>query len=568
MNSILRMIDPGVIAQVIGTAREARPSMNADLRVPNPGNPQAPGAVGNAWFGPGVPLRPHAQQVIGRAFDFPSSYNIQQRPRVGESIDFPTLRALADNFDLLRLVIETRKDQIAKMEWNIQPRGGVKKSKKLDPQVEARCKRIEHFLRYPDREHDWNTWLRLILEDLLVLDAPAVYVRRDGLGDLYSLDVIDGATIKRVIDESGRTPMHPQTAYQQILKGMPAVDYTTEDLYYMPRNPRPHKIYGQSPVEQVITTVNIAIRRQASQLQYYTEGNIPEAVIGTPETWTPQQVAEFQAYWDSLLEGNSAARRHAKFVPGQLSIQFTRSDQNLMDQYDEWLARIICYCFSLPPLPFVKQMNRATAQTHYQMALEEGLVPMLNWVKSLIDRVISRAVGCDDLEFNWVEDKEVDPQARASIDSMYLRIGVKSIDEVREDLGLDPLGMDHAIIGAGPMGAIFIKDLVNPEIRAATTEAMKMQANPQQGGPMIDPQTGMPMDPAMLQQMQGQPGQPGQQVDVDGRPVSPEVDPRVFAELQAIEAMMSKAEDVPTEVEEMLAERGYKVVEDDGSNDR
>jgi hypothetical protein len=546
----MRLIDPGVIARVIGAASETRPSMNADLRPRDAGSVNGSGGAGQSWFGPGIPMRPQAQKVQGRALDFPSSYNLQQRPRTGEAIDFGTLRMLADNFDLLRLVIETRKDQIAKLEWNIQPRGGVKKADKMDEETKARCKRIEKFLRYPNRENDWGTWLRILLEDVLVLDAPSVYVRRDGIGEVYSLDIIDGSTIKRVIDEYGRTPIAPATAYQQILKGMPAVDYNTDELYYMPRNPRPHKIYGQSPVEQVITTVNIAIRRQASQLQYYTEGNIPEALIGTPESWTPQQVSEFQAYWDALLEGNTAARRHAKFVPGQLGVQFTRSDNNLMDQYDEWLARIICYCFSLPPLPFVKQMNRATAQTHYQMALEEGLIPMLNWVKSLIDRVISRAMGADDLEFAWVDDKEVDPQARASIDNIYLRMGVKSIDEVREELGLDPLGMDHAIIGAGPMGAIFIKDLLNPEVRAANVESLKAIGQPQ---PMIDPNTGMPIDPSMMGGMPPDNRQPG-----------PDVDRRVYEELLAVEAMMSKAEDVPVEVEELLADRGYKVVEDDG----
>ena len=31
-------------------------------------------------------------------------------------------------------------------------------------------------------------------------------------------------------------------------------------------------------------SVNIALRRQLYQLQYYTEGNVPEALIALPET--------------------------------------------------------------------------------------------------------------------------------------------------------------------------------------------------------------------------------------------------------------------------------------------
>jgi hypothetical protein len=39
-------------------------------------------------------------------------------------------------------------------------------------------------------------------------------------------------------------------------------------------------------------TVNIALRRQMHQLQYYTEGNVPEALIGVPEAWTPDQIGQ------------------------------------------------------------------------------------------------------------------------------------------------------------------------------------------------------------------------------------------------------------------------------------
>src|ERR1700732_2278603 len=81
---------------------------------------------------------------------------------------------------------------------------------------------------------------------------------------------LDGATIKPVIDPWGRVPqpyldgdrlVYP-VAYQQILKGYPAIDYSVRDLTYRPRQLRVNRVYGMSPVEQVVTTVNIALRRQ------------------------------------------------------------------------------------------------------------------------------------------------------------------------------------------------------------------------------------------------------------------------------------------------------------------
>jgi hypothetical protein len=41
-----------------------------------------------------------------------------------------------------------------------------------------------------------------------------------------------------------------------------------------------------SPVEQVQMTVSIALRRQLSQLEYYTAGSVPDAVLGVPPEWS------------------------------------------------------------------------------------------------------------------------------------------------------------------------------------------------------------------------------------------------------------------------------------------
>ncbi|HUN44996.1 MAG TPA: phage portal protein, partial [Stellaceae bacterium] len=198
------------------------------------------------------------------------------------------------------------------------------------------------------------------------------------------------------------------------------------------------------------------LRRQVAQLQYYTEGNVPEAMIGVPESWSPDQIRQFQDYWDALLEGNTAARRHAKFVPGGMTPTFTR-EPVLKDDWDEWLARVVCFAFSVAPTPFVRDSNRATAQTTQQAALAEGLSPLLRWVKGLLDEVIHRHLGFADLEFAWGLGKDQDPQQQAAIDDTYVRAGIKSVDEVRAELGLDPVGFGNAIYTG--TGAVPLRDV-------------------------------------------------------------------------------------------------------------
>lgn len=413
-------IDPGIVARVA-----------AGLRLMVTG--KAPD-----WFGPMAPLPemvPAEQKpsVIGRQFDFQVGYNTQTRPRTGEAVTFDQMRALADNYDILRLVIETRKDQMEKLQWQFKP-----KDSKAKP--DARCVELEKFFRFPDKEHGWSTWLRMLLEDLLVIDAPTIYPRPNLGGDLYALEPIDGATIKRVLDEFGRTPLPPEPAYQQILKGVPAINYSRDELLYLPRNPRTHKVYGYSPVEQIIITVNIALRRQANQLSYYTEGNVPNLLFSVPKEWNPDQIRQFQEWWDSVTQGQT--KHYGRFIPeGATPVEIKQPP--LKDMYDEWLARVVCFCFSIEPTPFVAQVNRATAETSRQQSLSEGLAPLKNWVKGFVDQVTSRYFGIDDLEFAWVDEEVVEPKARAEIAQIYVSSKIITPDEARAELGKDPLSPEE-----------------------------------------------------------------------------------------------------------------------------
>lgn len=413
------------------------------------------------WFGPLNPMSPSAPpEVAGRQFDYPSGYNLNIRPRAYSPIGFGELRSFADSYDVLRLLIETRKDQMARLRWTIAPRDqdGTRASR----EAAAKDKRViaaRAFWERPDGENNWNGWLRALLEDLLVIDAPTLYVRRNRAGQMmqapppvgdprYGLALMDGSTIKRVIDDWGRTPLPwvNETgatiwppAYQQQLKGLPAVDYLARDMIYRPRNLRTGHIYGYSPVEQIIVTINIALRRQLFTLNYFTEGNIPEALLGAPDNWTPTQIKEFQVWLDTLLQGDLATRRKMTMVPGGVAKTYIPTkDPELKGVFDEWLARVCCFAFSISPAPFVAMMNRATAEAAQTAALEEGIAPLQGWVKALVDDVLAAEQDAPDLEFRWEEDEEVDPVQASTINVERVRAGVLTLNESRRSIGEDP----------------------------------------------------------------------------------------------------------------------------------
>jgi hypothetical protein len=122
-------------------------------------------------------------------------------------------------------------------------------------------------------------------------------------------------------------------------------------------------------------------------------------------------------------------------MPAEFKLTETRQPP-LKDQYDEWLARVICYAFSVPASAFVTQVNRATSETLRTQAAQEGLVPLKAWVKMMFDRVIGEYFREPDLEFYWVGDDAVDPLQQAQTIAILVNAGVKTRDEARADLGL------------------------------------------------------------------------------------------------------------------------------------
>ena len=100
-------------------------------------------------------------------------------------------------------------------------------------------------------------------------------------------------------------------------------------------------------------TVNIAPSRQLWQLDYFTEGSIPDALIGVPQSWTPDQIRQFQDYWDTEFAGESAAR-----------VVQTKEPEH-KDEFDEWLARIICYAFQHDPEKWMPVFRKDHADFKY-----------------------------------------------------------------------------------------------------------------------------------------------------------------------------------------------------------
>jgi hypothetical protein len=143
-----------------------------------------------------------------------------------------------------------------------------------------------------------------------------------------------------------------------------------------------------------------------------------------------------QRNFDAYLAGN-IQKRHRIFVGPEGKLQALKQPE-LKTEVDEWLARIISYAFSVSPQPFVREMNRATAQTAKESLLEEGLQPLLTYFAELFNFVIRKYCGVTDLEFTWQDQEPEDQTAEGNLCAELVLSAILTPNERRARLGLPP----------------------------------------------------------------------------------------------------------------------------------
>jgi hypothetical protein len=422
---------------------------------PQPPNQIADVDSGRNIYSPQQPIAPFGPPAITypREWDYQPGANIDIVPaRLGL---FEMLRIMSQSWGILRTVIETRKDQIMRLPWAISSRANPR-------QTNPRVAELTSFFKKPDGKNRWDRWFRLLLEDLLVIDAATLYTGwRRADGKPFVVEVLDGATIKPLIDDAGRRPDYPSPAYQQIIKGLPLVNFDESEILYAPMRPRPQMpMFGYPPTEQILVEAMQGIQRALYQANFWREGTMPELIMTVPAGWTAAQISQFQNMFDTAAAGDLTQKSRIRFVPdGMKPFDIKNANgEGLKADYDEWLATIVCYAFSVSKQPFVRMMNRATAETAQQAAEEEGLHPLMTWFKTeIMDPIIQEqqyGFGYDDLEFNFLAQQEIDAQQQMTVLTGFVKEGIKTRNEARDELNLAPRPGGDALTvdtGAGPV---------------------------------------------------------------------------------------------------------------------
>ena len=453
-------------------------------------------------MGPGQPLPTQPLDPTGRGgvtiprrWQYPVGTNLTVTPGATKLVDFRTLRMLAKVYDIARRCIEIRRQEIAQMRWEVVARDP---KKEIEPE---RLTALTNFFEYPDRINGrrWDGWIKTLLEEVFVIDALAVYPHPTWLpgrgpvgSDLFALEILDGSTIKPLLDIRGARPMPPLPAYQQILYGVPRSEmvsdiaaqdlpaapmadpdvflkpyFTGEELYYEVYNPTSDTPYGFSNLEQIIVNVNLALKRQQYWTAYFTEGTVPAGYIEVPEEWTAPMIREFEEGWNSLLAGDIAWKQRVKATPGPFTpIRPVVGDGAGVVAFDEWLAKITCIGFDVTPTELGLDPKSGLGGTGWSEQQEnvlyrKSLRPLTSWVEVILNEVLATWLRSPDLRFKFVFDEIEDALKKAQQFQIEFGTAQKTANELRTEQGLAPSPEDNAnkLIVITRQGPILLEDI-------------------------------------------------------------------------------------------------------------
>ena len=476
-------------------------------------------------FGPGQPIMPGAINPLrddGRADPRRYEYQVAQNLNIGTEqklVQFKTLRGAAEQIDIVRRCIEVLKAKISGLDWDIVIAQDA--SEKIISEIggdhvramsQARSKfsdeiyRLRTFWENPDKANGLTfiDWMMMSLEEILVLDAWAIWPQKTVGGDLYGFQILDGSTIKPMLDDRGMRPMAPQAAYQQILYGFPRSEFmansddvnadgefTSDDLSYFIRNRRANSVYGSSPVERCLPLADLYLRRQQWLRAEYTDGVTPEMMLTSDADFgnDPLVMKQYENIINDNLAGQTEQRKRALILPSGLKPEFYEGyGEKFKAALDEYLITSITGHFGVLPTEIGFSAKGGLGASGHQQGEAEaaqsiGVAPLAQWISKMLTNISYTYLGMPrELEFKFMISEIRDNEEMAKKSDLELRGGTKTINERRSELGLpllDTPAADQPILVAGNGVFLFSPEgIVNAAAPIAGVENVQDEVDP------------------------------------------------------------------------------------------
>lgn len=413
------------------------------------------------------------------------------------TMTYDMLRRMSET-PLIKAIITTRQAQVAEFAYpqnnKFEPGFVIKKKQKhfAEEQDEVTEKdrenmhNIAEFLINGGEDGNaWNgdtfdTFLKKIVEDSLVLDQATFEVVRNNFGQPIEFLATDGGTF-RVADtyeqEKSENTLGREEVkgylpkYVQIIEGEMVGDYHPWDLCFGIRNATTNIIsngYGRSELETLIQIVTWMLYSDTYNGNFFSQGASPKGFLKVSGNVNSNRIQEFRQQWMSMTAGVMNAWK-TPIIESEKMEWIDLQQKNTDMQFSEWqeyLLRVACAVYKISPdeLGFNigssgsnNAMMEGSNESKIKYSKDKGLRPLLKSIEFWINKWIVNAID-GDYEFRFVglDTESEDKQLELDIKRATTFMGLKEVrrkndlpDELEEgDMILNPVWQQASAMAA------------------------------------------------------------------------------------------------------------------------
>ena len=388
----------------------------------------------------------------------------------------------------VEMCIKTILDELTSIEWDIIPHPKLPEGQVVDGEVQHIKSFFENPNTNPESFHD--VFVKLPMRDLMEVNSSVhnkIFNLKQEMVELVARDAITftknpdihGMMTKRaeilvpkqIVVNPGEVYnpfqlipaniVREEAAYFQYgwISGPIPVPFGKREIVWIQDMMRTDDFYGYSPVQVLEKNIQTLIYQIEADLEYFNDNNVPKGIIGLEDS-DAEEIKAFKEQWNNQQRKKDEFGNWKKImnkvpivnrVPVFTRIEFSASEMQLIEK-QKWYTKIVWACFGVTAteLGYTEDaQGQANQIVQSQVFKKKAINPKLRLMEQRYNfDVVSEFGYTFDLNgvqvpkyiFKFlIKDSDEDTKKYTLYKLQSTDSGIKTINEIRKEEGLDPV---------------------------------------------------------------------------------------------------------------------------------
>lgn len=360
--------------------------------------------------------------------------------RTGE-LKFSEMYSFYKRDEWIRTCIDMIVGTCSKVKLEVKP---VKEEKTIPAETQSHIDEVTALFDNPNgKDESFEMIRRKVLKDVLIYDAGALEIVYSNDNKPFELYDLPGDRIRISVDKHGYYNKNafyliPTIKTDTVWEEKNATPFKKEEVIYLMQNPRAGSVYGLSPIESLINSIESDLNASEYNANFFSNNAEPSGILNLPNL-PRAELARFKEQWKRDLKTYKNA--HKVFLTNiKDGIQWTKTSESAQDmqfmEYQKWLVQKILSVYKIKP--FVLGLidgttGKLNSSEQWQAFKESAIDPLLSLESYLYTtKIINAGFGYNDIkvEFQPIDVKDEVTQAEQATKLVTAKI--MTVNEVRK----------------------------------------------------------------------------------------------------------------------------------------